>query len=84
MDTRPQLEIFTDDVKCSHGATVGQLSSEEMFYLQSRGLPEHRVRQILCHAFAAQVIEKIPRPDIQNILGQLLYENFERFALERL
>ena len=60
VDTKPQLEIFADDVKCAHGATVGQLDSEQLFYLTSRGLAERAARNLLTYAFGAAVIERIP------------------------
>lgn len=59
VDTKPQLEIFNDDVKCSHGATVGQLEDEELFYLLTRGLPEPLARNLLTYGFAEEVINKI-------------------------
>ena len=58
VDTKPQLEIFNDDVKCSHGATVGQLEEEELFYLLTRGLPDTLARNLLTYGFA-EVINKI-------------------------
>ena len=60
VDTKPQLEIFADDVKCAHGATVGQLDAEQLFYLMSRGLRERAARNLLTYAFGASVIERIP------------------------
>jgi len=60
VDTKPQLEIFADDVKCSHGATVGQLDAEEVFYLKSRGLSEAAARNLLTYAFGAEIIARIP------------------------
>ena len=74
VDTKPQLEIFADDVKCSHGATVGQLDQEQVFYLKSRGLGEARARNLLTYAFGAEVIDRIPVPS--------LVEQLERAALE--
>ncbi|MFM9903102.1 MAG: Fe-S cluster assembly protein SufD [Pyrinomonadaceae bacterium] len=59
VDTKPQLEIFNDDVKCAHGATVGQLEEEELFYLLTRGLPETLARNLLTYGFAEQIINKI-------------------------
>jgi Fe-S cluster assembly protein SufD len=59
VDTKPQLEIFADDVKCAHGAAVGQLSEEEIFYLESRGLKPETARNLLTYGFAEEVIEKI-------------------------
>jgi Fe-S cluster assembly protein SufD len=60
VDTKPQLEIFADDVKCAHGATVGQLDPEELFYLRSRGLGEAAARNLLTYAFAAAIVARIP------------------------
>ena len=57
MNAKPQLEIFADDVKCSHGATTGQLDDESLFYLRARGIGEEAARALLNHAFAADVIE---------------------------
>lgn len=59
VDTKPQLEIFNDDVKCAHGATVGQLEEEELFYLLTRGLPETLARNLLTYGFAEEIINKI-------------------------
>ncbi|ERN42683.1 FeS assembly protein SufD [Rubidibacter lacunae KORDI 51-2] len=60
IDTKPQLQIVADNVKCSHGATVGQLEPDEIFYLRSRGLDEAAARNLLVAAFAAEVIDRIP------------------------
>jgi Fe-S cluster assembly protein SufD len=68
VDTKPQLEIFADDVKCSHGAAVGQLDPEEMFYLQSRGLNEQTARNLLTYGFAADVLASIPAPSLRRQL----------------
>jgi Fe-S cluster assembly protein SufD len=68
VDTKPQLEIFNDDVKCSHGATVGQLEEEELFYLLTRGLPEPLARNLLTYGFAEEIINKI---DIEEIKREL-------------
>ncbi len=59
VDTKPELEIYADDVVCSHGATVGQLDEQAIFYLRSRGLDEQRARQVLTYAFARDLIERI-------------------------
>jgi Fe-S cluster assembly protein SufD len=59
VDTKPQLEIFTDDVKCAHGATVGQLEDEELFYLASRGIPPEQARALLTYGFAEDIISRI-------------------------
>lgn len=59
VNTKPFLEIYADDVKCSHGATVGQLDTEAMFYIRSRGISEHNAKMLLMYAFADEVIQKI-------------------------
>ena len=64
VDTKPQLEIFADDVKCAHGATVGQLDPEHLFYLKSRGLTEAAARNLLTYAFGAEIIDRIPVPSL--------------------
>jgi len=68
VDTKPQLEITADNVKCAHGATVSQLEDDEIFYLQSRGIDENDARNLLVNAFAAEVINQIPVPSLQKIL----------------
>ena len=75
IDTQPQLEIFNDDVSCKHGATIGQIDADALFFLKSRGFSEERARNLLTHAFAAEIIDKIPLP--------LLVESLERTILER-
>ena len=68
VDTKPQLEITADNVKCAHGATVSQLEDDEIFYLQSRGIDENDARKLLINAFAAEVINQIPVPSLREIL----------------
>jgi Fe-S cluster assembly protein SufD len=70
VDTQPQLEIFADDVKCTHGATIGQLDAEEVFYLQSRGLSGSAARQLLTYAFGAEILERIPVASLKHQLQQ--------------
>lgn len=74
VDTQPQLEIFADDVKCTHGATVGQIDSEEVFYLQSRGLSEGVARNLLTYAFGAEIINHIPVASLRQRLEQTVLE----------
>jgi Fe-S cluster assembly protein SufD len=64
VDTKPQLEIFADDVKCAHGATVGRLDPEQEFYLRARGLSGEAARNLLTYAFGAEVIDRIPVPSL--------------------
>jgi Fe-S cluster assembly protein SufD len=59
VDTKPQLEIYADDVKCSHGATVGRIDDEQMFYLRSRGIEQQAAQQMIIYAFAAELTEAI-------------------------
>ncbi|MFI5221823.1 MAG: Fe-S cluster assembly protein SufD [Bacteroidia bacterium] len=68
INTKPQLEIFADDVKCTHGATVGPLDEEPMFYLRSRGIPENEARKMLLNAFADAIAEEIKIPELIRIL----------------
>jgi Fe-S cluster assembly protein SufD len=76
MDTKPQLEIYADDVKCSHGATIGQLDSEALFYLQSRGINKREARLMLMFGFAHEVI--------QNIKIEPLRERMDNLVMQRL
>jgi Fe-S cluster assembly protein SufD len=70
VNTKPQLEIFADDVKCTHGATVGELDEESMFYLRSRGIPEDVARKLLLTAYAVDIAEKIKIPELVELLEQ--------------
>ncbi len=72
VDTKPQLEIFADDVKCAHGATVGQLDHEEIFYLKSRGLNELAARNLLTYAFGAEILDRIPVRSLKYTLEQIV------------
>lgn len=72
VDTQPQLEIFADNVKCAHGATVSQLEAEEIFYLQSRGIPQAEARQLLTCAFAAETLEGIPLAQLPALVARRL------------
>ena len=76
VDTKPQLEIFADDVKCSHGATVGQLSKESMFYLRSRGVGEEQAKLILIYAFANDVLKSIKQDKVREELEHILSVRF--------
>jgi Fe-S cluster assembly protein SufD len=81
VDTKPQLEIFADDVKCAHGATVGQLEDEELFYLASRGLDPERARALLTYGFAEDVISRISlksaREQLDRIVLDKLHQSLE-------
>lgn len=70
IDTKPQLEIYADDVKCAHGATVGQLDPEALFYLQSRGIGKEAGRALLTRAFANEITDALPDEDLRLTLGR--------------
>lgn len=74
VNTKPQLEIFADDVKCTHGATVGQLNEEPLFYLRSRGIPEEAARKMLLNAFADDIAERVKVPGLIDIIERLIEE----------
>lgn len=75
-DTKPQLEIYADDVKCGHGVTVGQLEDKSVFYLQSRGIDEETARHILTFAFANEMVDKIILVSLKSMLLKLLLQHF--------
>jgi Fe-S cluster assembly protein SufD len=68
IDTKPELEIFADDVKCSHGATVGELDPEQLFYLRSRGIPDQEARSILVRAFLAEALDPVTNDTARGLL----------------
>ena len=78
VDTKPQLEIFADDVKCTHGATVGRLDQTALFYLQSRGIATPLARKILTYAFAAEVLEEIPFEGVRHRLEAMVMSRLDR------
>jgi Fe-S cluster assembly protein SufD len=70
INSKPQLEIFADDVKCSHGCTIGQLDEEALFYLKSRGIPAKEARALLMYAFANNVLESVKIPEIKKRINK--------------
>lgn len=76
IDTKPELEIGANDVTCTHGATVGQLSRDAIFYFESRGIPEETARKLLIRGFTAEVLERVTRDRIRNVLEALLKERY--------
>lgn len=74
LDTKPQLEIFADDVKCTHGASIGELQKDAKFYLQARGIPANQAEALLVYAFVAEVIEKISVEAVREGVEKALYE----------
>jgi Fe-S cluster assembly protein SufD len=83
IDAKPELEIYADDVKCSHGTTVGQLDETALFYLRSRGLSRREARQLLTHAFAQAIVSLAPLEPLHELLSdqiasrldQLMHQN---------
>lgn len=73
MNTKPQLEIFADDVKCTHGATIGQLRDDALFYLRARGVEKSKAEALLVYAFAAEVLEKIQVEEVKDALEARLF-----------
>jgi Fe-S cluster assembly protein SufD len=80
IDTKPELEIFADDVKCSHGAAVGELDSEQLFYLRSRGIPDAEARSILVRAFLAESLEAITHEPVRTAMEHAVKGWWERQA----
>ena len=80
VNTKPQLEIWADDVKCSHGCTTGQLDEDALFYLRTRGIHKDAARAMMLSAFAGEITEKIPHSGIRNYIemaiGERLQKNF--------
>lgn len=74
MDTQPQLEIYADDVKCTHGASVGSLDEQPMFYLRSRGIGAADARRLLTFAFMNEVLQRILAPAVRKHLEQHLFD----------
>lgn len=72
INSKPQLEIFADDVKCSHGCTIGQLDEDALFYLQSRGIPKKEARALLMYAFANNVLESVRIPVLKTRINKLI------------
>jgi Fe-S cluster assembly protein SufD len=78
IDTKPQLEIFADDVKCTHGATVGRLDEQALFYMKSRGVSRQLARELLTYAFAADVLETIEQDSVREELERMTLQRFTR------
>jgi Fe-S cluster assembly protein SufD len=74
VETKPQLEIYADDVKCTHGATVGQIDDEAIFYFQARGIDPGTARRLLIFAFANEILERMELEPVRARLRSLLEE----------
>ncbi len=82
-NANPQLEIFADDVKCTHGSTVGQLDDTAIFYLRSRGIGEEAARSLLTYAFAADIVERIRVPQVRQELEEFLFRRLPKGDIVR-
>jgi Fe-S cluster assembly protein SufD len=76
IDTKPQLEIYADDVKCSHGATSGKLNEDALFFLRSRGLAEKEARSLLTYAFCAELVDAVKPEALREELAKLVQARF--------
>ena len=82
INTKPQLEIFADDVKCTHGAAIGQLDEDALFYLRARGLTYYEARDMLIHAFAGEILERVKVEPLKQALESQLYAQLARDLAE--
>jgi Fe-S cluster assembly protein SufD len=78
VNAKPQLEIYADEVKCSHGVTIGQLDEEAIFYLRARGISEQNAQQLLVHAFANDIINKVKVESVRKHLDGIVIDKFEK------
>ena len=74
VNTRPELEILNDDVKCTHGVTSGKLNEEQLFYLTSRGIPKIKAEQLMIEGFVSEVLNKVPDAKKRNLVESLIKE----------
>ena len=81
IDTKPQLEIYADDVKCTHGATIGQIEEEQLFYLRSRGIEETSARNLLLYAFAAECLDRMHDSPAREFVASLIGERLTDLAV---
>ena len=82
IDTKPQLKIWADDVKCTHGATIGRIDEDALFYLRSRGVPEQQAKNILSYAFASELLSHVQPPALREHLDQAIHSRLERSWME--
>ena len=80
INTKPELQILADDVRCTHGATIGQLDAEALFYMQSRGIGRRQARDLLTYAFAQDIIDRVKIPALKDQLEKVLFEKFHEHA----
>ncbi len=80
IDAKPELEIYADDVKCAHGTTVGQLDETALFYLRTRGLDEEHATRVMTHAFAGEVVSRVPLEDLRKHVSDVLEQRLGKLA----
>ena len=80
-DSRPQLKIYADDVRCTHGATVGQLDEQALFYLRSRGIGEKQAKGILVRAFCGDVLAQLGNEELENYIGSILEKKLDKILV---
>jgi len=80
IDTKPQLEIYADDVKCTHGATIGQIEENSLFYLRSRGIDEASARRLLLFAFASECLDRMKAGPARTYVENLIRQNLGHIA----
>ena len=78
VDSKPELEIYADDVRCSHGATVGELDPEQVFYLQARGIAHEAARRLLVAAYVDEVLDEIRSEPVRQAMGQVARDRLGR------
>jgi len=76
VNSKPELEIYADDVRCSHGSTTGQLDDDAIYYLRTRGISEHKAKKLMVAAFVGEVLEKIDNKDVRKKVDNHFLENF--------
>jgi Fe-S cluster assembly protein SufD len=74
IDTKPQLEIHADDVKCTHGATIGQIDEDALYYLRSRGIDEAAARKLLLYAFASECVDRVKEPPVRQFIEGVIQQ----------
>lgn len=84
VDTKPQLEIYADDVKCTHGATIGQLDENQLFYLRARGIGEEDARRVLLYAFAGECLDRMAEQGVREKMSRLIHKRLATSSLEDL
>jgi Fe-S cluster assembly protein SufD len=83
IDSKPTLEIHNDDVKCSHGSTIGQLDEEALFYLRARGISEAEARNLLIYAFASEIVDRMKVQPVKDAIRAAMFQRIPKGLPER-